>query len=387
MTLPEPVPPAETLAWSSAPPPAQRRALVELGRRADRGTWIHPALWVLLALAGDCHRVWPAFFWANSACFVGIALWRYALSRRREPLVQEELVRPTRALVAALIVSALHWGVTSVIVLATPELAASMRTLLFIVMGALAASGTMVLAIHPTVRRWYAWAVVAPAQIWLLLHPNFQDLAVLAASVLMVVYIVKASDTVHADYWSAALARLTIERHAAQLERLSAFDALTQVHNRFTFDRRLEALWNLAVRRREPLALLLIDVDHFKRLNDSHGHVAGDQALRRTADALRGCMRRSSDVLARYGGEEFVVLLPDTVLDEALTFAERLRSAVAQQSHEEPLQDIRVTCSIGVHVMVPGAGQDMLDLVNGADSALYAAKHAGRNRVQACGSP
>lgn len=380
-------PPPEALDWPSAPPPVQRRALLELGRRADRGTWIHPVLWVLLALVGDCHRVWPAFFWINSACFVGVAMWRFALTRRREAMADVGLFRPTRLLVAALIVSALHWGITSLFVLATPALAGTMRTPLFIVMGALAASGTMVLAIHPVVRRWYAWAVVTPAQVWLALHPNPQDAFVFAASLVMVIYIVKAARTVYDDYWAAAQARMLIERHVSQLERLSTVDALTQVHNRFTFDRRLETLWSLAERRRSPLALLLIDVDHFKRLNDTYGHVAGDDALRRTADALRGRIRRTTDLLARYGGEEFAVLLPDTGRDEALAVAEQLRVAVAEQPHDDALAGTRVTCSIGVHVLVPQPGQDLLELVRGADAALYAAKAAGRDRVRAAVVP
>ena len=369
--------------WASAPAAAQRRALADLGRRADRGIWIHPALWVLLALASDCHRVWPAFFWLNSLCFIAMAVWRFRLSRQRETMAEVDPARPTRLLVIALVLTALHWGLTAVVALSHPQLASTMRTPLFIVMGALAASGTMVLAIHPVVRRWYAWAVVGPAQLWLLFHPNPQDMFVLIASLLMVVYIVKASAAVYDDYWSAAQARLMIERHAAQLERLSAFDALTQVHNRFTFDRQIEALWAVAARQRAPLALLLIDVDHFKRLNDTWGHVAGDRALRRTAEALRGHLRRASDVLARYGGEEFVVLLPDTGLDEALAIAEQLRAAVADQTHEPPLAAVRVTCSIGVHALVPAGGGDPLALVRGADEALYAAKGAGRNRVMA----
>lgn len=378
-----PLPP-ESADWTSAPAEAQRRALIDLGRRADRGIWIHPALWVLLALASDCHRVWPAFFWLNSLCFIALALWRFCLSRQRQAMAESDQARTTRLLVATLVLAALHWGLTALVTLTHPPLASTMRTLLFIVMGALAASGTMVLAIHPVVRRWYAWAVVGPAQLWLLFHPTPQDMFVLAASLMMVVHIVKASGTVYDDYWSAAQARLVIERHAAQLERLSAFDALTKVHNRFTFDRQLEALWAVAARQRAPLALLLIDVDHFKRLNDTWGHVAGDSALRRTAEALRGGIRRASDVLARYGGEEFVVLLPNTGLGEALTLAEQLRAAVAAQTHEPPLADVKVTCSIGVHVLVPSAGQDPLQLLNGADEALYAAKGAGRNRVHAC---
>jgi diguanylate cyclase (GGDEF)-like protein len=383
MPSPEPSLITASLDWASAPPAAQRQALSELGRRADRGTWLHPALWVLLALASDCHRVWPAFFWANSIVFVAIAVLRFILSRQLKTWFGEDLSRPTRLMVAALLLTALHWGVTSVLMLSSPPLASTMRTLMFIVMGALAASGTMVLSIHPVVRRWYALAVVLPAQLWVLLHPNLQDMFVLAASLMMVAYIVSASRTVYDDYWSAVQARLALERQAMHLERLSAFDALTQVHNRFTFDRRLEAMWAVAERRRAPLALLMIDVDHFKRLNDTHGHVAGDSALRRTADALRQYIRRATDVLARYGGEEFVVLLPDTGLENALALAEQLRAAVASQSHPGSHANLRVTCSIGVHVIVPRAGQNLLDLVRGADEALYAAKGAGRNRVQA----
>lgn len=373
--------PSEAVGWAGASAAAQRRALLELGRRADRGTWIHPALWVLLALVGDCHRVWPELFWLNNACFVGMALWRLHLMRERAAMADQGLGRATQRLVAALVLSALHWGLTALVVLSNPELASSMRDLLYIVMGALAASGTMVLAIHPVVRRWYAWAVVAPAQLWLVANPNMEDLFVLVASLLMVIYIVKASAAVYDDYWTAAEARQMIERHAAQMERLSAFDALTQVHNRFSFDRQLEALWATAARQRTPLALLLVDVDHFKRLNDTWGHVAGDRALRRTADALRVSLRRECDLLARYGGEEFVVLLPDTDLAEALAFGEQLRAAVAAQHHEAPLAGVKVTCSIGVHALLPRGGQDPVDLLRGADEALYAAKGAGRNRV------
>jgi diguanylate cyclase (GGDEF)-like protein len=151
-------------------------------------------------------------------------------------------------------------------------------------------------------------------------------------------------------------------------------DGLTGVANRRTFDARLAAEADRSVRSGRPLSVVLFDVDHFKRLNDLHGHQAGDEALQRVAATLSAGVR-SIDLVARYGGEEFVVILPDTDLATAGQTAERLRRAV-EALPTEP----RVTASLGVAAL-PRSALDPTGVVAAADEALYEAKQGGRNRV------
>jgi len=171
----------------------------------------------------------------------------------------------------------------------------------------------------------------------------------------------------------------------ARLEAITATDALTGIANRRLFDRRLAEESTRARRHGLPLALLMIDVDHFKRYNDRHGHQAGDDCLRRVAELLVGAVgRRPSDLVARYGGEEFVALLPHTGRDEALSLAERCLRQVetAGLPHGDSPVAPLVTLSIGLAVMEPdGAVADPASLLRAADAALYQAKAGGRHRV------
>lgn len=169
---------------------------------------------------------------------------------------------------------------------------------------------------------------------------------------------------------------------SGQLAELSLQDALTGVANRRRFDEVLEREWGRARRQRSPLALLFIDVDHFKAYNDHYGHQAGDDGLRAIALALVESGRRESDLVARYGGEEFVLLLPDTDEAGALGAARRIQTFLAQAAlpHETaPLG--RVTASIGVAVCVPSVESVPAGLVAAADKAVYRAKKNGRDCI------
>jgi diguanylate cyclase (GGDEF)-like protein len=164
-----------------------------------------------------------------------------------------------------------------------------------------------------------------------------------------------------------------LEQANSRLEALSLEDDLTGIANRRYFERALADEWNRARRREQPLALVLLDLDHFKMLNDRRGHPAGDACLRRVGAFLAGSVKRSGEVVARFGGEEFAILLPGVDHEGAIRVAEGLREGIERLG--------MVTASCGVAAIIPNSETAEL-LVANADRALYAAKHSGRNCVR-----
>ncbi|MSQ35573.1 MAG: GGDEF domain-containing protein [Dehalococcoidia bacterium] len=165
----------------------------------------------------------------------------------------------------------------------------------------------------------------------------------------------------------------------AQLEELAMTDALTGLLNRRRFDERLSVEFRRALRYGRPVAVLMLDLDHFKLVNDSRGHQFGDLVLATAARTLRAQVRES-DVVARYGGEEFVVMLPETGLRPATIVGEKLRAAIAAAAVEGDA-GTRLTVSVDVAAYPDCAADSAPALVQLADSALYEAKRGGRNRV------
>lgn len=168
-----------------------------------------------------------------------------------------------------------------------------------------------------------------------------------------------------------------------ELARISMIDSLTGIANRRAFNSAFRTTWEEAMQKRHPLAILMMDLDFFKNINDRHGHTYGDAALKTVATALRDTLRSDSDMVARYGGEEFIALLPGRTLAEAIPIGERLCSAI-RHLHLPPAEKgelCRITLSVGVASVKPSALMLATDLLRLADEALYSAKSAGRDRV------
>lgn len=182
---------------------------------------------------------------------------------------------------------------------------------------------------------------------------------------------------------------LLLEHESAERERLNAIlerhaseDQLTGLPNRRVLNDVLLREWERASRTRKPMALLFMDVDYFKRYNDSLGHLAGDDCLAAIARAVKSALRRPADLAARYGGEEFVVLLPETEADGAMDVAQRILGAIDARAIPHPASSVasHVTISIGVAVMVPEGKRPQI-LIDAADAALYEAKGRGRHQI------
>jgi len=165
-----------------------------------------------------------------------------------------------------------------------------------------------------------------------------------------------------------------------QVKSRADHDGLTRIHNRRAFDERLVDELRRHQRYRQPMSLLMLDIDHFKAVNDTYGHLTGDRVLREVGRILSETLR-STDFTARFGGEEFVVILPQTAEDQSQILAERLRNLIANTQFTHEGRPFAITVSIGVAALLPGALAKRRDLLEKADQALYQAKHLGRNQV------
>ncbi len=176
-----------------------------------------------------------------------------------------------------------------------------------------------------------------------------------------------------------------LRSNLATMNTAAFTDTLTAVPNRRAFNQRIDELFDGFYEENAGFCLLLIDIDHFKQFNDTHGHATGDRVLKYVAKTMQGCIK-GDDLLARYGGEEFAVLLPGTELEDAVTVANQIREKVSANKlvDNKSEKDLgRVTVSIGVAMTLPD--DDIDSLAERADNALYRAKSEGRNRVVAAG--
>ncbi|NOH80621.1 diguanylate cyclase [Vibrio sp. RE86] len=179
------------------------------------------------------------------------------------------------------------------------------------------------------------------------------------------------------------LAEQKLEEANQELERLSFIDSLTQISNRRRFDEQLDTLWHVHTREKQPLTVMLCDIDYFKGYNDFYGHQRGDEALIKVAQVFKKVLPRSSDCVARYGGEEFAFILPNTTAEGAKKVAERIHQGIAELGLEHHVSEIseRLTASIGLVALTPQPLDNSESIVALADSALYQAKANGRNQT------
>ncbi|MFZ4552686.1 MAG: diguanylate cyclase [Aquabacterium sp.] len=279
-----------------------------------------------------------------------------------------------------LAISASVWGCGAVAVVSATDMLSQVLTVMFAV--GLAGCAIPTYAAHHQITMLGMGMALSPMSVWLLMQPQPLQKVV---GVACLIFLVTAS--LGARRLSAALVdafRLTheLERANRLAEAAAMTDVLTGLSNRRAFLDHAEQMLRYAVRHHRPMCAIMMDIDWFKRVNDSYGHRVGDEVLTQVASVLTARVR-GSDICGRIGGEEFAMLLPDASVQDACRLADEVRANVEQLSFTAPDgRTFCVTASFGVGVLRPWMGADIGILLHNADEALYQAKAGGRNRVE-----
>ena len=348
--------------------------------RTNAGIVIFVAVWLVICVIGGLWTKAPNVVLGHTLLLSAIAVMRVVLVRRLPLLMAEDPIKANMYLVLAILLSGGYWGsIGAHGVLA--DWGGQVWWVLVTAAVAAATTGAMVMAINPALRLIYPAATLLPMFVSGFLGHQLQHQLMAGLAPIVYLYLVRSSAVVSHDYWATVMSRVGAEEKAQAMEVVSKTDALTQVQNRRSFEWRLGSEWEQAVSTGSALSLLMVDIDHFKSINDTHGHPFGDQCLKAVAQTLNGSMRTSGDAVFRYGGEEFAVLLPKTNLHGAQVMAERLLAQIRAMRVDRGEDSHSLTCSIGIAEAHPAVGQDPKTLLQRADQALYRAKEGGRDRA------
>ena len=353
---------------------------IDTADRTVLGNWVYPAVWLALALATGISERWPQFVWSNMAGLFGLAAVRAIFHHQIPTLIRTHRVPTEWAFTGLTLLMAGYWGALTgaCIILAPTEGIAWMMLTLTV---AFCAGGNTLFGIHAALRLSFPLAMVLPVAIAQALQPSHDQKIMMCVELALMFYLNKSSAVVHKDYWDARLTQRLSAEQACELEMSSLTDGLTQTANRLYFDRQFEYEWQRQCRHGGPVSVLMVDLDHFKLVNDTYGHPFGDKCLQQVAQVLMAGCSRSTDFVARYGGEEFVLLLAETDSKGARVVADRILSMVRKLTVEASGHTVSLTCSIGLATTVPHASREASTLIDDADRALYLAKNGGRDRV------
>ncbi|TNC80381.1 MAG: hypothetical protein C9356_14070 [Oleiphilus sp.] len=360
----------------------QVQALSDLSNRSKSGIPMYMLIWLAISITLDVHVSHPLFFQVNTVILAALICLRAFHMALMRDIRNRNVTTMTQWFTSNLLLCSLHWGGMVGFVVYDPSLS-DLETIMMIITPAFALGGACTLSISSEIRVLYPTLMFTPIITIFILNGDTESILLAVLSSLMLLYIFSSSKASHKDYWEAITNYLVAEERAEQMEKLSVTDPLTQIHNRMYFDSEYSQEWKRSLRLKSVLSVIMIDIDYFKRINDTYGHVFGDECLKIIAKAIRDEVKRPTDCVARYGGEEFVVLLPTTNEAGAKTIANRIRRAVEKIQVDYKGTPVSMTISIGGATSIPSVNEEKNLLIRRADSALYLAKENGRNQYQA----
>ncbi len=366
-------------AENSAAPSLKKQFYFDLTMRSRGGIFVYLATWILTATWSGLFEVHPFAFYLNTFIIIFISIMRtahYVLYHHYD-LKSKKM---HNLLVLLILLGALHWGLLSAWIAFFCSIS-SLHYLYMIIISAFALGGSAILSISTIIRNVFALFIYLPSLITGFIVGNEEIIILAVLLIITLLYIAESTKFSYNDYWSAITNAKASDDKAKQLKKLSITDSLTGIYNRMYFNDSLNHEWKRCSRLQSSLSIMLIDLDHFKNVNDNFGHLAGDGCLKKIGEVLKSEIRRDTDVIARYGGEEFVVLLPDTNLVISTLIAENLVKKVASVELTWETKKIHLSCSIGLASVIPNREMNSEELLKAADETMYQAKKQGRNQV------
>ncbi|WP_412971905.1 GGDEF domain-containing protein [Glaciecola sp. MF2-115] len=347
-----------------------RRTSKDISQRSIAGILIYPIFWPLLAYGSDFDKNYPTTVLTLTILHIVISAVRLVHVYLHEKIPESSLGLWMKVSSTLVVSQGALWGLMFAVSLLSPN--EQFQFFMTMSSAGVAAGGTNTFAPNKLLAGAFAIVLLLPTMVVTLYS---QDYIVSAIILAYLFYIFGLSRNQYNEYWRSI-------KNELLLEKQSRTDSLTQLDNRRFFDEKLDELCHLSSRNHEILAVIVIDCDHFKSINDNYGHDVGDLCLKHIADTLKQALPRATDVCARYGGEEFSVLLPGTDKEGAIRVAERIRQSVEQTPLCYKKFVIEMTVSIGVTAHHINKFQPELpkELFKEADDALFQAKEKGRNR-------
>jgi len=361
------------------------RLFHDLSERSIPGIAVYIALWSIIIFATDFHRTRPEMAYPVWVAFLFCSVLRLVYQ-----FIHQRLFRfnPTLAGLffnTTVLLPAAFWSGLYAYFIVQPT-HTTMKLLLVITTAGLCSGGMSSYAPDRLLAGAYMLTVTLPACVSLvLLRP--QETALIYLMITYMGFTMLLLLRGHREYWAALTNEAALAEKSRQLEALAQTDALTGLFNRRHFNQILRLEWKRGSRENRLLTMLMMDIDHFKHINDAFGHLAGDDYLTSIAAILQTSFKRCTDVVARYGGEEFAILLPGTPIEDAAILAESLRQEMAAHRVKSGKTILKATVSIGVAGCVPDHRMPAEALINLADQALYQAKSGGRNQVRLAVDP
>ncbi len=357
----------------------KRQAHIDLTKRAKGGIFIYFIIWVVTAVFGGTVDLDSFYFYLNTCLFVLVAIIRVIHYRYVNSTEKLDLNLMHYCLVGMLLFSAFHWGLVSAWMIFDSQ-HENVRYLYMIIIAGFAIGGTIVLSISRTVSLLFPLCIFMPSIIAGLISGGTENLVLGVLSAFAIAYVLEASSITRTDYWDAMKSRKASHDKAKIMEQLLVTDPLTRLKNRMYFNKLFLEQSRVSHEQEQELTVLMIDLDNFKAINDTYGHIAGDECLKAVAKCLQTPVVKVGGTAFRYGGEEFVISLPRINIETGEHLAKILLKAVASIKMTWDNNLIPITCSIGLATSNAVNTQAAKSLLIAADKALYKAKDQGRNQ-------
>lgn len=359
----------------------QQRAELDIAKRSITGAFIYLPVWFAIIIPAKLYITEPETSFVGTILLVVLALTRIGVIKKFGYIYSKSPAHWKISFYPLVILPALIWGVFCAITVESPAFhSISLATL--IATAGFAGGGSTSMAPNRFLSNATILSLLLPSGLIFFLFHSEQNLSVGIVFVLYGLGLYSICKPQRKEYWKSLKNSSIIKQYTKQLEHINTLDGLTGLKNRKYFDHALEKAVQHAQNEQADLALLIIDIDHFKSVNDEHGHPAGDACLKKLSKILPKIAKRDSDTISRFGGEEFAIILPGINVIHATIIAEKIRSTVESVGSIDPTGNIKFTISIGIACKKITHNDTNIAFLEAADKALYKAKAEGRNQIQ-----